>query len=263
MNDKTTKKPIAIKNENFMKNTNIKHAFFTRQGGVSKGIYESLNVGFGSQDDQECIKENRRRICEAIGINETQLITVHQIHSNKCVFVKENFQGEKPKCDAMVSNEKNLALGIITADCCPILLADPNAGIIAAAHAGWKGAMQNISEQTIKIMEKNGANRKNINALLGPTIQQENYEVSKEFFDQFINQNTENKQFFQNKENNKFQFNLPQYIAKNLEKSGVAEVSEIKKCTYPKKNNLFSNRRAYHKKQKDYGRQMALIIIKE
>ena len=247
----------------------IAHGFFGRAGGVSTGIYAWLNCGAGSRDDAANVVENKRRVCESLSADE--LVTLAQIHSNHAIVIpaKAGIQNEtaldpavKPRgdasgseADALVTNQPNIALGILTADCGPVLFADPEAGVIGAAHAGWKGAQSGVLENTIAAMEKLGAVRANIIAALGPTIAQASYEVGPEFLERFDSE--EQQRFFTNQH-----FNLPAYICHRLAQSGVTSVEDLAIDTYTNEQDYFSYRRCTHSQEPDYGRQISAIMLK-
>src|SRR5690349_9269519 len=200
----------------------IRHAFFTRQGGTSDGIYASLNGGIGSSDDPAKVHENRRRMTQALGVEQDALISVYQVHSPDAVFVEAPWQGERPKADAMVTATPGLALGITTADCGPVLFSDAEARVIGAAHAGWRGAVTGVLESTIAAMEQLGARRENIVAVLGPTISQKAYEVGPDFIQRFADEAPGHERFFTKAERpDHAMFNLPGFIGARLEAAGI------------------------------------------
>ena len=258
--------PIYLTDSNFSTGENIHHRYFTRRGGVSKGIYESLNVGLGSNDNQSDILENRRLICLDMGIPESNLLTLYQVHSTDCLYVTSPFGESRPRCDGMVTDRPNLALGILTADCCPILFSDSHSSIIGACHSGWQGAYGNIASEIIALMESKGAKRENIRASLGPTITQKNYETGPEFFTRFIAQSPENQQFFTPSERpDHHYFDLSGYISSRLDALGIMS-SILPPCTYGVPQDFFSHRRSQHtgkNGESDYGRQLSLIMLQE
>jgi len=240
----------------------IRHAFFTRRGGASRGIYSSLNGGLGSGDDPANVLENRRRMSEILGVEEPMLVSLYQIHSPTVIVVEKPWSSPRPQADAMVSRVPGIALGISTADCGPVLFADPVNGVIGAAHAGWKGAIGGVLEATIAEMEKLGAVREAIVAVLGPTISQSAYEVGPEFADKFRNDDRANDRFF--KESGKpghFLFDLPGYIAKRMAGAGIGGFSDIGCCTYGDEEKFYSYRRATHRNEPDYGRLISAIRL--
>jgi hypothetical protein len=239
----------------------IRHGFFTRNGGVSNGLYRDLNTGTGSSDDPDNVAENRRRVASHLGLAPNRLVTVHQIHSPDVVAVDAPIAGERPKADALVTATPGLALAVLTADCGPVLFADGTAGVIGAAHAGWRGAASGVLENTVAAMERLGAHRKAMVAVLGPTISQDNYEVGAEFEAAITGQNRADARFFRpSPRANHFMFDLPRYILARLEASGVAAQWQGS-CTYDDEDRFFSFRRTTHRKEPDYGRQMSVIAL--
>lgn len=241
----------------------IVHGFFTRDGGVSGGIYGTLNCGPGSKDRPEDVAENRRRVAEELGLGAERLVSPYQYHSAE-VFVAESTwtREDAPKADALVTREPGLAIGVSTADCVPVLFADADAGVVGAAHAGWRGALSGVLEATLEAMEKLGADRGAIRAAVGPAISQTAYEVGEEFRDNFLQADAANARFFAVPSSGaKPHFDLPGYAAMRLRGAGVAVVDELGVCTYAEENRLFSYRRSYHKSEDDYGRQISAIVI--
>jgi polyphenol oxidase len=240
----------------------LHHAFFTRQGGVSEGIYASLNGGLGSSDDPSRVALNRRHMTEDLGIAPDALISVHQVHSPDAVIVEGPWTGERPKADAMATSVPGIALGITTADCGPVLFADPHAGVIGAAHAGWRGAATGILEATIDAMERIGARRDKIVAVLGPTISQAAYEVGPDFIDQLADADPGNRRFFQpSARQGHAMFDLPGYIGTRLEAAGIGEFANLGLCTYSDEERFFSYRRTTHRGEPDYGRLISAIVL--
>ncbi len=243
---------------------NIKHGFFGRIGGVSDGIYSSLNAGFGSDDAAENIIENRRRIVTALGFSDdTQLNTLSQIHSNKVIAMNAPFDNQQNtiEADGLVTNQSNIIIGILTADCTPVLFCDTEEKIIGAAHAGWQGAKSGILENTISAMEKLGAKRESIIATIGPCIAQKSYEVGAEFYQNFMAESLENDDFFSSSANDKYQFNLPAYVTNKLAKSNINNINIVYGDTCGDAKRFFSNRRRNLKNEPDYGRQVSAIAI--
>ena len=240
---------------------NIRHGFFTRQGGVSDGIFSSLNCGYGSDDYKDKVAENRRRVSAALGGGD--LCTIYQCHSSRAAYVDDVWERENaPEADAMVTDRKGIILGILTADCAPVLFADKNAGVIGAAHAGWKGAIGGIIENTVSLMEDTGAKKENIIAVVGPCIGSKSYEVGSEFHENFINHDSANDKFFANGyKPGKFFFNLPGYVTHKLELAGVGEVSYTGNDTLKEEDSFFSYRRNTIQGEKQYGRQMSAICL--
>ncbi len=238
----------------------IAHGFLGRSGGVSTGALAGLNVGFGSGDERDVIAENRRRAVAAV-LPGADLATVHQIHSALCVTADRAWpQDARPHADAMVSTTPGLLLGILTADCAPVLLADRAAGVIGAAHAGWRGALGGVTDATIAAMEALGARREHIAAAVGPCIAQASYEVDDAFRARFIDKDADNSRFFVAGPAGKPHFDLPFYVAHRLETAGVATIA-LGLNTYAEPDRFFSYRRATHLGEPDYGRQISLIGI--
>ena len=244
-------------------NAFISHGFFGRDGGVSDGLYESLNAGLGSGDDTEKVKENRRRIAEEIGARE--VAALYQIHSDVCVYAEAAFD-ERPQADASVTDTAGVALLILTADCAPVLFSaqkEDGSPIIAAAHAGWGGAFKGVLQRTVDVLCEKGAVQDSIQAVIGPCIQQKSYEVDEAFFQKFIDQSPENEIFFKAGERAGHpHFDLSGYCAKSLSDRGVKAVSISGIDTYPIENGYFSHRRATHNEQLDCGRQASVIMIR-
>ena len=241
----------------------VRHGFFTRAGGVSEGIYRGLNTGAGSNDEARRVAENRRRIAQSLGAQPERLVTVHQVHSADVVVVDGPVVGECPRADAMVSATPGLALGVLTADCGPVLFADAEARVIGAAHAGWKGALGGVLEATIVAMEGLGAARRRIVAVLGPTISQSAYEVGPEFRERFLAEEPDaDLRFAPSANSGRFMFDLPAYIVTRLQRAGV-EAIDIGHCTYADEDRFYSYRRSVHKSEPDYGRLMSAILLEE
>jgi hypothetical protein len=240
----------------------LRHAFFTRAGGVSDGIYESLNGGIGSNDDPEKVVENRRRMAEAMGVAPTHFLSVHQTHSPDVVVASGPWQGaSRPRADAIVTRAEGLAIGASAADCGPILLADPNARVIGAAHAGWKGALSGILESTVDAMEKLGAERNGIVAAIGPLIRQQNYEVGNEFVERFIEADAGNALFFLPAARERHaMFDLAGFIRLRLENAGVLVIDDTGLDTYSDPR-FYSYRRSVHRNEPDYGRHVHSIAL--
>ncbi len=241
---------------------NLRHAFFTRQGGVSEGIYASLNGGLGSSDDPARIRENRRRIADELDVGPEALVSVHQVHSPDAVVVAGPWPGERPRADGMASATPGVALAITTADCGPILFADPHAGVIGAAHAGWRGALTGVLEATLAAMEGLGARRGKTVAVLGPTIGREAYEVSDDFVARFAGADPGNARFFTpNGRPGHAQFDLPAYIGARLAAAGTGEFASLDLCTYADEERFYSYRRTTHRGEPDYGRLISAITL--
>jgi polyphenol oxidase len=240
----------------------IRHAFFTRQGGVSEGIYGSLNAGVGSQDAPDRVRENRRRMTAALGVADDALVSCHQIHSPEVLVAERPLTGgPRPKADAVVTRVPGIACGVATADCGPVLFADPEAGVVGAAHSGWKGAIGGVLEATIAAMEGLGAARSRIVTAIGPLIRQPSYEVSAAFVDQFVAADPAYDRFFAAGKPGHAQFDLPGFIAHRLAAAGVASIDDLKLDTYPDAERFFSYRRATHRGEPDYGRHIAAICL--
>jgi polyphenol oxidase len=237
------------------------HGFLGRRGGVSTGLVAGLNVGTGSKDDRDSIAENRRRAVEAV-LPGAQLATVHQVHSAEARYVAEPWpMAERPKADAMVTDQPGLLLGILTADCAPVLLADRESGIVGAAHAGWRGALAGVTDSTIALMEELGASRSTIAAAIGPAIALPSYEVDEAFRDNFLKADSANDRFFVIAASDRLHFDLPAYVRHRLIAAGIDEVETIHLDTYGNDDRFFSYRRATHRGEADYGRQISLIGI--
>jgi purine-nucleoside/S-methyl-5'-thioadenosine phosphorylase / adenosine deaminase len=241
----------------------VRHAFFTRDGGVSEGIYASLNGGIGSKDAPDRVHENRSRMAAALGVAPPRFLTCYQIHSPQVVVAETPWTREAaPEADAIVTREPGLAVGVMTADCGPVLFADGEAGVVGAAHSGWKGALAGVLEATIAAMEKLGAKRERIRAALGPLIRQENYEVGPEFVARFMEDDAANAQYFTpSPKAGHAMFDLPSYIAARLERTGVA-LEDLKLCTYADPARFFSYRRTTHRAEADYGRHVNAIVLR-
>ncbi|MGR3814512.1 MAG: peptidoglycan editing factor PgeF [Cognatishimia activa] len=237
----------------------VEHGFFTRKGGASSGIFHGLNCGTGSSDLADIVRINRDRVAQAMGVEA--LNGVHQVHSADVVTVTEPITGEKPKADALVTNIPGQALSILTADCQPVLFADPDAGVIGAAHAGWKGAVSGVLEATVDAMEALGAKREAIRAVVGPSISQAAYEVGPELRGQFIEGDPDNSRFFAKGEGDRFMFDLPGYGVHRLHSAGVGFAEWNGHCTYSDPDRFYSYRRTTHAKEADYGRLIAVIKL--
>ncbi len=249
-----------IKSKKLNKHHIINHAFFNKNNGFSKGIYKSLNCGKGSQDNKEIIKKNLRYVANKISKRKNNIVLLHQIHSSKFLFIKK-FPKKKIIGDALITNVKNLPIGILTADCAPVLILDAKEKMIAAVHAGWKGAYKNIVIKVIKKLVKLGSKKKNIIVAIGPCIGLNNYEVKKEFKDKFLRKNKKNSIFFAIKKKRIF-FNLTKFIHSQLISFGILKIDVINKNTFNEKNNFFSARRSIKKNEPDYGRNISVIMLK-
>jgi polyphenol oxidase len=240
----------------------LRHAFFTREGGVSDGIYASLNGGLGSNDDPRNVAENRRRMAEQLAVAPDHLLSVHQIHSPDAVVASRPWEnGSRPRADALVTRTEGLAIGVTAADCGPILLVDPHARVIGAAHAGWKGALTGILESTIGAMESLGAERERMVAAIGPMIRQHSYEVGGEFVERFIDAEADNVLFFlPSTRQGHSMFDLAGFIRMRLENAGVLMIDDIGLDTYSDER-FYSYRRSVHRKEPDYGRHVHAIAL--
>jgi YfiH family protein len=243
----------------------LRHAFFTREGGVSEGIYAGLNGGLGSGDDPGKVAENRRRMAEQIGVLPTHLLSIHQIHSPDAVIVTEPWTGPaRPKADAMVTRTAGLAIGVTTADCGPVLLADTQARVVGAAHAGWRGALSGVIEATLDAMERCGAARSRIVAALGPMIRQRNYEVGPDFIARFHSEDRGGDMFFKPAARpGHAMFDLSGYIAARLAHAGIRHIEDVDRCTYAEPHEFFSFRRSTHGGERDYGRHVNAIALSQ
>ena len=255
---------MLLKANTLSAQSGIRHGFFTREGGVSDGIYASLNGGTGSNDEREHVLENRKRMAQALGCTPEHFLTAYQIHSPEVAVAEAPWpQDQRPKADAIVTKTKNLAIGIATADCGPVLLADAQARVIGAAHAGWRGALTGVIEAAIAAMEKLGAQKKNIVGALGPTLSQRNYEVGQELVDRFVAENPANEKFFTpSGRNGHFMFDLPGYIGSRFARAGVA-FEDLALCTYADPARFYSYRRTTHRGEADYGRHINSIVLSD
>jgi YfiH family protein len=242
---------------------NIRHAFFTRAGGVSQGIYQSLNGGIGSSDAPDNVRENRTRMATALGVAPTHFVTCYQIHSPDVIVAEAPWTRESsPRADAIVTRVPGLAVGVGTADCGPILFADGEAGVVGATHSGWKGALTGVAEATVAAMEKLGARRDRIRAAIGPLIRQPNYEVGQEFVDRFTAADQANASFFVPASRpGHAMFDLPGFITSRLDRAGVGSVEDLGLCTYADPARFYSYRRTTHRGEPDYGRHINAIAI--
>lgn len=237
----------------------LPHGFLGRRGGVSRGVVAGLNLGLGTGDQPEAVTENRRRAVEAVEPG-TRLATVYQVHSADCVIVTEPWpDAERPHADALVTDRPGLLLGVVTADCAPVLLADRVAGVVGAAHAGWKGAVGGVTDATIAAMEALGAERGRIVAAIGPCIAKASYEVDAGFRERFMAEAMANAQYFDGGRQGHYQFDLEGYVAGRLTAAGIAGVELLALDTYAQPERFYSFRRATHRGEPDYGRQISLI----
>lgn len=241
----------------------IRHGYFTRAGGVSEGVYDSLNCGHGSEDARHSVAENRRRVADHLGVHATHLLSLYQIHGPDVVTVSEPWEpGTRPQADALVTSSPGIALGILAADCGPILFADPKARVVGAAHSGWRGALAGVMDQTVAAMEALGAKRADITAVLGPTIAQPSYEVGQEVRDAVADEHPGNDRFFApSGRDGHFMFDLPGYIGSRLDRLGLAHAAALHEDTYADPARFFSYRRNTHEGEKRYGRLINAIVM--
>ena len=239
----------------------IPHGFLGRRGGVSTGELAGLNVGYGSSDDREAIRENRKLAIAAV-LAGAELATVHQVHSGETVAVERPWpQDERPRADAMVTDRPGLLLGILTADCAPVLLADAEAGVVGAAHAGWRGALAGVTDTTIAAMEALGAQRERIASAVGPCIAQASYQVDKTFHGRFLGLDRDSDRFFARGPMGRPHFDLSAYVVARLEAAGIHTVEALGLDTYGEADRFFSYRRSSHRGEADYGRQLSCIAV--
>ncbi len=241
----------------------IRPGFFTRAGGVSEGVYESLNGGVGSEDSPAKVAENRARMAKHLGVAPDRFLTCYQIHSPEVVVAETPWpSNERPRADAIVTRTPNLAIGISTADCGPVLLAEPEARVIGAAHAGWRGALTGVIEQTVAAMEKLGAKRGRIVAAAGPMIRQPNYEVGQDLIDRFVATDPNTIRFFKPAQRpGHSMFDLAGYVVSRLRRAEIAEIEDLGHCTYADPAQFYSYRRATHRAEPDYGRHINAIAL--
>lgn len=241
----------------------VRHGFFTREGGRSQGIYASLNCGHGSDDDTETVRHNRAVVTARMGVTPDRLVTVWQHHSPDVIEVLEPWDPlHPPKADAMVTTRPGLALGVLTADCAPVLFASADGRVVGAAHAGWKGAIGGVLEATVEAMQGLGARRETIRAAIGPTIGPVSYEVGPEFRQRFLAEDEANACFFVPSPNDGHAFfDLPAYVLARLKRAGIGTLSDARRCTYADAARFFSYRRTTHRGEPDYGRQISVITI--
>ena len=239
----------------------IRHGFFTRGGGVSEGIYASLNCGNGSGDAADRVAENRRRAMAELGQDEASLLTLYQVHSPDVVTVNGPWSGPSPRADAMVTSRPGLALGILTADCAPVLLADAEGGVIGAAHAGWRGALAGVVEAAVAAMEALGAKAEHMSAAVGPCIAQASYEVGPEFRAPFLTADAANGALFADGGKGRPHFDLPGFVGRRLTSAGVSQVTVLARDTCAEAEDFFSYRRSQHRGDPDYGRNLSVIAL--
>ena len=250
-----------IKSKKLSKIKDLKHGFFNSVGGKSKDIYKSLNCGVGSKDNKLNIKKNLQIVRKNISKKAKNIFLLHQLHSNKFIYIDDKYSNiKKPKADAVITNQKNLPIAILTADCAPILIYDNRMKMIAAIHVGWRGAYKDIIKKVVKFMIKKGCSEKNITAAIGPCISSNNYEVKKDFIKKFINKDKKNMIFFK-KIKNKNYFDLNKYIHYQLKSLDIKKIDIINKDTFNIKNKFFSARRSISRNENDYGRNISIIMI--
>ena len=251
-----------IKSKKLSKFQQINHGFFDKKGGKSTGIYKSLNCGVGSSDSKKNVLNNLKIVCKKINCSSKNLILLNQIHSSKFYFINKNYKSKKKKLngDALITNVKKIALGVLVADCVPILIYDKNLKIISAIHAGWKSVYKEIIKKVVKFLIKKGSNTKNLVAVIGPSISEKSYEVQKDFKDKFLKKDKQSKFFFKIRKNKTY-FGLNKYVYYHLKKLGIKNLEIIKKNTFDPKNNFFSARRSIQNKENDYGRNISVIMI--
>ena len=241
----------------------IRHGFFTREGGVSTGLYKGLNTGVGSNDDPEAVRENRARVAAAMGRTPDDFAACYQIHSDIVHMTDQPFGDDRPEGDAVIAvEEPGILCAVLTADCAPILLANPRAGLVAAVHAGWKGAVGGVIEATLRQMKESGAEHAQTIAVVGPTIAQASYEVDEAFEERFLRQSSGSGQFFiKGKQPDRRQFDLPGYVMGKLERAGVGQIAWTGHDTLPDPDRFYSNRRAHLSGEPDFGRLMSVITL--
>ena len=251
-----------ITSKRLSKQKKIRHGFFNRNGGKSTGIYKSLNCGLGSNDKKHKIKKNLQIVKKKISKKSKNIFLLNQIHSNKFIFINKNFKLYEKiiKADAIITDLKKLPIAVLTADCVPVLLYDNKRNMIAAIHAGWKGAFKGIIKKVVNFMLNKGCNKKYITAAIGPSIKQNSYNVRGDFKDKFIKKDKENKKFFKNKKNVIY-FDLPNFVRSQLKSNEITNIDMINIDTFDKKNNFFSARRSLKLKYDDYGRNISIIMI--
>lgn len=238
----------------------LHHGFFTRRGGASSGVFAGLNCGYGSSDQTEIVAINRKRVSDALAVSPECLIGVHQVHSAEAATVNQPRQ-DATRADALVTSTPGIAISVLTADCQPVLFADKDAGVIGAAHAGWRGALDGILEATVNAMIEQGAQRDNIVAVIGPSISQAAYEVGPEFFDTFMCEDQQYARFFASGAEGRMQFDLPGFGLHRLREAGIGHAEWTRHCTYADPDRFYSYRRSTHAKEADYGRLIAAIRL--
>ncbi len=251
-----------IKSKKLKKLKGISHGFFNKEGGKSRGIYQSLNCGPGSNDKKKYIKQNLKIVKNKISKKSKKIFLLHQTHSNKFIFVNKNFKinEKRLKADAVITDQKKLPIGILTADCAPILIYDNISKIAAAIHAGWKGAYKDIVSKVIKFMLKKGCKPRNMHAVIGPCITKKNYNVREDFLRKFLKKTKKNIIFFKTRKKTTY-FDLPKYIKSQLKSNKISNIEHINIDTFEAKNKFFSARRSLRLNHADYGRNISIIMI--
>lgn len=254
--------PLPVTAQSLGRLPGIRHGFFGREGGVSEGIYAGLNCGLGSQDQRTNVIENRRRVAAHLGEAGMPVVTLYQTHSATALAVTGAVVGDLPKADAVVTRMPGVVVGALAADCCPILFADPQAKVVAAAHAGWRGAVAGIAEATVETMITEGARRERIVAAIGPCIGAAAYQVGPEFEAELLALSPANAAYFHSPAPQaRAHFDLPAYVMSRLGRLGLAHAENASLCTYENESRFFSYRRATHRKEADYGRQISAIVV--
>ena len=244
---------------NLKKNNNIQHCFFSRKNGVSKGVYESMNCGIGSRDEKKNVEKNLDIVSKKFNIKKNSLVLMRQTHSNKVKIVENKNNSERIDCDSMLTKSSEIALSVLTADCVPILIYEKQKKIVGCIHAGWKGAISGIIENTLKKLEEMDGSTKQLIVSVGPCISQKNYEVKNDFYSEFIKESKNNDSFFLKNDKNTFNFDLRKFVNKKFEDAGVLEKENILIDTFASKNEYFSHRRAKKLGEDDYGRCISVI----
>jgi YfiH family protein len=239
----------------------VRHGFFTRRGGASSGVFAGLNCGPGSGDQRDMVRLNRERAAAHLGVAPERLLSLRQVHSARVVVAGAEGWDARPEADAAVTDRPGIALGVLTADCAPVLFHDAEAGVIGAAHAGWRGALDGVIEATLEAMEGLGAATGRVRAAVGPTISQRAYEVGPEFLERFLDEEAGHERFFVNGVEGRYRFDLPGFVLERLRAAGVAEAGWIGACTYGDPERFFSYRRTTHAGESDYGRLISAIVL--
>ncbi len=255
--------PRPVTSSTLAEISGIRHGFFTREGGISKGLYSGLNCGLGSRDDSAHVLQNRSLVAAYLHARELDVQTLYQVHSSVALIIDQPVARDAlPKADAVVTRTPGLAIGVLTADCTPVLFSDPGAGVVAAAHAGWRGALSGVLEAAVASMEQLGANRARIRAAVGPSISQAAYEVGPEFELEFMMQAQDNARFFARpSQDAPARFDLTGYVKHRLTGLGLASIEMVNPCTYANESLFFSYRRSQHRSEPDYGRQISAIVV--